>query len=433
MLRMPNTAHGRGVRIFPPNLWGAGSDVGSLSSGTWTPGRNGDGIITQASVDALPANEWVRVAGTQFQALTDLIAANGFAFPGDVYSSEKTVLGTFRAWVGCCNDGRYIFYPRGGGHNDSSMNGIWSMDVLKMGWGVVDHPSKPNAPEAPWTIEYKTSGSFTICRLAGGSGTDTDGLTLDRLPDGKPTSAHTYGGVWYDKKNKRLCTGRLSKWSYDLAPGVWSRERWIRGGVPAQFDPGQEFYYYAPKHKLFGYPSYFESDWYSFGSCPGDGLTWTNLPKPSNWRGKGAGTFLVPIDEHRLLWFWVAETDGLEKWAIFDMASETWNVGTGAAPSVGGLDRKNTGEMQVGMFIPTWGTQGQIIRTGGGSPVWNLWWLFDIASGENIEYPAVGARPTTITLAGNKYLTLPHLGIALALNDRVANLSTPAVHIMRYQ
>lgn len=410
--------------------WGSGTETGSISSGIWTPGRNAAGIITQASVNTLPLNQWHRVAGTQLQSLVSLVEANGFSFASDVLSVNKDIRGSFVGWVGCAHDGRTIYYPRGGGHNDSSLNGTWSMDVLKMAWAVEKMPSRPDAPGAVWATEYRASNSYTQYVGPGGVNVDSDGLYWDRLPDNEPTSAHTYNGVWYDSTRRQVGTGRVSKWTFDLASKTWTRQRWSYNGGAAQiFTINQQLFYHAAKDAVFGYPARSDFDTGTFGKVVLPGSNFVPIaggPASFGMNNGPVGTS-VRLDEDRLLFLW--QNSG-ERWGIFNMATETWDAGSGGFIT-DGVTFTSESEMQIALYIPTWGTQGQVIRRGTHSATNGQWWLFDIATKANLPYTPAGVSIPVTSWPGNKWLNLPALNIALGIDDN-SSLSTPAVLVMRY-
>jgi hypothetical protein len=409
-----------------PSQWAAGEDVGTLSGGTWTPGRNADGLITQASVNALPAGEWVRVAGTSLQGLKSAIEATGYSFAAHDWSNGKDIRKAFVAWVGCCDDGRRVYYPRGGGHADGCLNGVYALDALKMGWEVTRAPSRPDTPGAEWDASYDVppnSGFSTYTVALPGD----DGLYRDMLPDGTPTSAHTYNGVWFDNVRQRIGTGRVSRWDFDLTSKEWQRRRWTwNGSGPTTFTIRQQIYYHAATDTLYGFPGRNNQDYYSFGRCPGDSHEWVSAPTPPNWASVALAS--CQLDADRVLFLWTS--GGSERAGVFDMSTVSWEPGSGN-PIANSRSFTGQSEMMAALYIPTWGAAGQVIRRGTGSGHWGVWWLYDIATQANVPYVPIGAAPPYGQWFGNKYRLLPNLGIAMALDDASA-ISNPAVYVMRY-
>lgn len=406
--------------------WGAGSEVGSLSAGTWTPGRNASGEVTQASINALPLNQWVKVSGATLQALKTLIEAGGFSFNTHEWSVGHSIASAFQAWVGCADDGRRIYYPRGGGHADSSLNAVLALDVMKLGWEVTKAPSRPDAPGFVWNASYDVPPNSTFTGYTAALPTD-DGLYRDILPDGTPTSAHTYNGVWFDSTRNQIGTGRVSRWVYNLTTNTWSRSRWTYDGSgPTAFTINQQFHYHAGRDAIYGFPGRSDSDYYSFGKCPAVSAAWSGLSGPSNYASTAISSVRLTAD--RVAFFWYHNS--AERWGIYNMATESWESGSGGAIT-GGKALTYLSEMMPAVYVPTWGTQGQIIRRGTADGLLGQWWVFDIASKANVTYTPAGSPPGTPIWSGNKYRAMPNLGVVIALDDSAA-ITSPAIHLMRY-
>lgn len=406
--------------------WGSGADVGSVASYVWTPGRDAGGAINQASVDALPANTWVRVSGTQVQALKTLIEAAGFVFASHDWSDGKDLRSTFTAWVGCDDDGRRIFYPRGGGHADASLNGVWSLDCVKMAWEVKRHPSRPDASGAAWNSSYDIPPNSSFTNYTAALGSD-DGLYRDILPDGTPTSAHTYNGVWYDSSRRTINTGRVSKWAFNIDTGTWTRSRWTwDGGSATTFTINQHWYYHAGRDAIYGFPGRSDTDYYSFGKCPGGTSDWVSRSGPTNWEANAVSS--CRLDDDRFIYFWYSS--GAERSGIYNMATETWESGSGNAIT-SGKTLTYLSELMPALYVPSWGTSGQIIRRGTADGITGDWWIYDISSRTNSAYTPAGSPPGWPTYPGGKYRSMPGLGIALAFDDAAA-ISSPAICVMRY-
>jgi hypothetical protein len=433
----------RGGRFAPsPSLFAPGSEVGTLSAGLWTPARAADGRVTKASVDALPLDTWVKVAGSSLTTLQGIIETIGGRPYADYdLSDAKSIASTFRAWVGCAvAHGHRVIYSRGGGHADSAVNGVWEFDAVRMGWNVLGMPS---LPDERWNLTYgkntsagNGSGSWTLYKSVNGpSGVtvDSDGLSWDRLPDDRPTSAHTYGGVWWDSLRNRIGTARVSKWEFDLNTNEWlPRTRWLdASGTPQILRINQLLHYHAGKDALYGDPggSTLDSDTWSFAKIP---MT-TNrvdltITKPSPWATTGASAS-CRLDEDRLLFLWTTPSGLEERYGIYNMATET-TESTGLV----GNPRPQThieAEMLVCQYVPTWGAAGQVIRRGTAGVDDNFSWLFDIATKSNVPYEPQGSYPATCHRPGNKYTTLPALKLLLLVDDD-APISQPAIHVMRY-
>lgn len=404
--------------------WGSGADVGSVASNVWTPGRDAGGAINQASVDALLANTWVKLAGSTMQSLVDAIAAAGFVIATHDWSNGKDIRAAFSAWVGAADDGRRIYFPRGGGHADSALNGVYSFDMIRGVWEVQKAPSRPDAAGAVWNASYDIPPNGTFTNYTAALPTD-DGLYRDILPDGTPTSAHTYNGVWYDSTRRLVGTGRVSRWVFDLTTKTWARSRWTYdGGAPTDFTINQHWYYHAGRDALYGFPGRTDTDYYSFGKCPAGTAAWVGRSGPANWEANALSS--CRLDADRFLYFWVQ--GGLERWGIYNMSTETWEAGSGNAVGSGKTLTYNS-ELMTAIYIPTWGASGQVIRRGTFDGLGGQWWAFDLATKANVTYSPAGAVPPGVY--GNKYRQMAGLGVAVAIDDASA-ISAPAIYVMRY-
>lgn len=426
---------GRGAAgVSEPTSWStASTSAGSVTSNVWTPGRDANGYITQASINALPANTWVQVADTEWSVLEALVTASGFSpYTSFDFGTNKTIRSTFYSWVGACDDGRRVYYPRGGGHVDSSVNGVYALDLLKMGWEVVKQPSKYNESGFAWSSRYAKSSpdtsSFTRYIDESGVSTDPDGLYQDMLPDGTPTSAHVYDGVWFDSSRNEIGTTRISKWVYDRDANEWARTRWTWNGAAAAITTiNANIHYHAGNDALYGCLGRVDGGDTSFGKCPGGTAAWVSLTGPgSGWVNFGMCS--VRLDADRVLWQWGVY--GVQRWAIYNMSTETWE-GVGFTTDTKAITFAS--EMMGAIYIPTWGDEGQIIMRGTADGLSGQWWAFDIATKANVTYSPTGSVPGSVLWPGSKYRSIPALGIAMALNDASGSNATRAVHVMRYE
>lgn len=426
-----------GPMKMPPPTFAEGTDVGTVptegNGWLWVPGRNAEGDVTQASFDALPANTVVRVHDTQLNnlvaALTELTGHpfNRFDVSGD------GIRGTFDAWVGCCHDGaQYVFFPRGGGHADNSANGIWRFNLLRMRWEIEKAPSDPYDATFPWSSRYRKgpapdTGSYTQYIDENGVILDSDGLYWDRLPDDAWTSMHTYNGVWYRPTGRQIGTSRISKWVYSRDTGLLSRERWTMNGEVRVTTIYSDLHYHAGQDAVYGPILVSDFDYGAFKKFAADSAITSNPPKPTGWAVRGVTG--VRLDDDRVWWSWQS---GGERAAIFNMATETWQE---LGLVTDGKTVNGFASMNAGVFVPTWGAQGQIIRRGAGdSGIANQWWLYDLATNANLPLTLAGAPPGGGTVyPGNKYLHMPALGLIFFMHEARSLATTePVIHIMRY-
>lgn len=407
----------------------AGLQRGALSfDHVWTPGRTAQDAVTRTSVQSLPLRTWVKVAGTQFDVLSAALAAAGWHESRKDWSNSKSIRATFVAWGGCARHGLRIYYPRGGGHGDSSVNGTWMFDAASMRWSILDMPSDPDAPGMAWDRRYKVPPNGDYTRYVGGLPSD-DGLYPDILPDGRPTSAHVYCGVWYDSRRHRIGTGCVSKWSLDLASRRWLRERWTwDGGAPTAFSIHQQIFYHAGRDALYGFPGRTEWDSYSFGKCSAAHSNWEPRKAAPDWSKVGISS--CRLDSDRVLFLWFHRDK--DRWGIYDMAKEEWEPGSGDPVGNGDAHASRT-EMKPAMLVPAWGEKGQVIRRSTGEARKEAWWVFDLATKSNQPYERQGARASAYTpYPGNKWLCIEEAGLCLMLDEQ-GPTSQPAVMVMRYR
>ena len=423
----------------------ASSDPGSLVGGVWTPGRDARGIVTQASVNLLPLNEMVRVEGTSLQVLRNMIEATGYNYATDNWSNPKDIRQVFVSFSGLANDGRRLANYAGGGHSNDSMNAVLAFDAMKMAWEILDVPSRPNAPGAEWSPNYDIppNGTFTNYTTTGGFGVDADGIYQDRLPDGRPTSRHNYMGTVWDTTRNQIIETRISKWTFDVATKTHTRQRWtVDGAAPQALQINHTLLYHAGTDSIWGMFDPSEGGNGLFGQCPLPGSNVISRTPCPNW-GRGGGTLCVtPIDADRALYLWFTG-NSTERWGIHNMATNTWEPGSGGvitnSQTLSGFVFDN--ELQAGLYIPTWGAQGQVIRRGSTGIVRGVWWLFDVATKtNNLSWtPAGVAMPSFVSSPSNKYQRLDALGIALFLDDvraagsSLADVPLTSWYAMRYQ
>lgn len=231
----------------------------------WTPTKKADGRIYDGSWNALPLLAWCETDGTRLQQIADDLRIN-YAF--DItdaalnFGTGKDISRTIRAWAGIAVDNTNgLVYPDcNGGHSDSSLGGTFKIDLERMGGGaglgVLIPCPNPNDPTAPWSAEYKASGS-------GGSFTEwkphvSDPLEVaydghDYIPktDGSfsaPCARHQYGGtVFIPGKGSKgwIVSTRIAMYVTDVATKVRTRLRFKVGGAEITCDKagqGQAFY-----------------------------------------------------------------------------------------------------------------------------------------------------------------------------------------------
>jgi hypothetical protein len=221
-----------------PSVWGAGATPGTaptLANGyVWTPGVDSSGLVNQVSWNLVPPGQWTKVASSSILNLDTRVKNTNPAWRG--YGSNDTDWsGVVSPWTGVAKDplgGRMWLF--GGGHNDSSNNGLYRFDAFKMAWAVEKQPSDPT----PWTPSYKAGGpaaTFTIDATSGvnaktaydaGHLSATNDLGYEELvSDHQPTARHTYNGLVYMAGRNQIAMAGRRLWIFDLATNSWNYKR----------------------------------------------------------------------------------------------------------------------------------------------------------------------------------------------------------------
>ncbi|WP_194869215.1 hypothetical protein [Myxococcus sp. AB025B] len=142
-----------GPRPLPPFTWGSGPETGSISGDVWTPGRDSTGLVNEASWALVPKGRWIEVAGTP---LTTLDAEVKGALPGFSDLGSQGIAGVINAYSGIALDApRARWWAFGGGHADSSNNGLYRFDMARMRWSIEQLPDhSANWTKVPWGNTY---------------------------------------------------------------------------------------------------------------------------------------------------------------------------------------------------------------------------------------------------------------------------------------
>lgn len=220
--------------VQSPSRFATGSARGSYAQNVWTPGRNANGVINQMSWDLVPSGQWTRVVDTSIFNLDAAVKAINASWR-DYGTGGADWDGMVMVWNGCAHDpanARMWFH--GGGHADSSNNGLYRFDAYKMAWAIENMPSDTTA----WSTGYKghSSGStFTLCdesaaaakaKYRGSILSATNDSAYDELFwDGKPTSRHTYNSLVYCSDRNEIAMACRRLWTYSLNAGTWNYKR----------------------------------------------------------------------------------------------------------------------------------------------------------------------------------------------------------------
>lgn len=350
----------------------------------------------------LPPNEFVEVPGNNAEIIRALLAERGF----DRSRIRGSVEGSFKAWVGAAVDLEQgvAYIPWGGGHGDSSLNGIWKLDLETMGWSIEKMPSDPWAPGSTWSKAYWDSGSYSYY--------PGQPQPNDILPDGMPTSRHTYGGVWFDSLRREIHQSRMSWWRYRVGSKETTRTV-FRG-------PGQEVLAPTIYHMLF-HDEVNDFVYGRFALNQLDELRFARLdPKTGAWislRHPFTGRVIRAMCRNgRMLYAWATGT-GKEAFGVWDMDRQTWETyGEIPASPAYGYEQ----EMQGAVYIPEW---GKVLRQYTAGALAGQWFLFDPFQKTQEPFRPAGISPFE-RLIGTKMFYYPP-------RNAVIYVSSQKTYVMR--
>jgi hypothetical protein len=146
-----------------------GEDVGTVSGTLWTPARNADGTIKDASWSILPLNKWMEVEGSSFNSVKATLKSDtthGLT-PGLWYTGrDEWYAAIFSNFTGCAKD-LFSATPRawihGGGHAGGANNGLYRIDLLRMTWGIEEFPADPRQSDTlGMPLAYLNNGQAVV-------------------------------------------------------------------------------------------------------------------------------------------------------------------------------------------------------------------------------------------------------------------------------
>lgn len=213
--------------------WGQGAELGSMTGDVWSPGRDSTGTVNEASWNLVPHGRWVSVTGTRLDSLDSVVKA---ALPGwkDYGSSDWN--GVTEAWNAPAVDLEGLrVWRHGGGHGDSSNNGIYRVELTRMTWAIEHLPSDTTL----WSQAYQNVGTYAACpesqaaydaEKADGGWAQRDHWYYDEVfwdrtstrPIGSPTARHVYDGFIYIPSTNELIVACRRLWRYSLTTGQWT-------------------------------------------------------------------------------------------------------------------------------------------------------------------------------------------------------------------
>ncbi|EPX56538.1 hypothetical protein D187_007880 [Cystobacter fuscus DSM 2262] len=262
----------------PPSFtWGTGTDTGTLAGNVWTPGRDTAGLVNAVSWALVPKGRWIEVAGTP---LTSLDAEVKAALPGFRDLGSGGIAAVINAFSGVAVDAPGArWWAFGGGHADSSNNGLYRFDMAKMRWSIEQLPDNP----ANWTgvVYGNTYSYYPPAEEYSKAHPDSD-VYSDEFFDparpaastGHPVARHTYNGLVYNPDLQEVALGVRRMWRYSLTTHTWKRHNPFNtpgatydGVTGYGGSAGWTFWDEVSHRYLFGTTeNYNYSKWWSFGT-----------------------------------------------------------------------------------------------------------------------------------------------------------------------
>ena len=224
--------------------FGSGPATGTYVGDTWTPGRDGSGVVNQASWDIVPTGKWSKIAGSRLDGLDATIKA---AIPG--WTDGGNWRGLARSWAGCAIDAenaRMFFF--GGGHSDSSNNGLYKWEGYKMAWEIECLPSDSTlfgssfVGTGSYTFDARSHGAYLAY---GGAAPAINGPFYDEnFNDQKPNARHTYNSLVYVPDRQEIFMMCRRMWRYSLTTGTWNYRRIWNDSFSYPFEGEEIFAFY---------------------------------------------------------------------------------------------------------------------------------------------------------------------------------------------
>lgn len=403
-----------------------------VAANVWTPTKNASGYIKNGSWANLPANSWCRVAGTKLSQLLAPLASAGYVPSADDYGNGKDITTTFIAWSSGVLIGSEYINGLGGGHYDSSNNGLWRLNLEKMGgnagWEIEAMPSDPDASGAAWSATYKdtrTNGgsSFTEYRPSTGG----DGYYHDILPDGRPTARHCYQGVWYDSLRNEIGFSRTSKWTWNRTTQQWARSRWTLNGS-LQLPTINSWLEYIPQNdEVVGHYADSDTDYYTWQRHAAAGANRVGSAAPQYYGAYVENTQTrINATELLMLW-WDYTTTNTQRWAIYNSVARTWTGGAVTSPWQ--APSSTLQEMQPMVYIPAW---NKCLMRGTDGSARGAWRAFNLATKANEAYSPAGNAPPIAGYPGRAYMLYQRAnGDQIVVAIAPQNDTTDCVYVMR--
>jgi hypothetical protein len=192
--------------------------------------------VNAASWALVPRGRWVEVAGSRLDALDSVVKA---ALPGwrDYGGAGQGAWDgvplSWSSWAVDKDGGRLWLF--GGGHNNSSNNGLYRFDIFDMKWSVECLPTNPVGLQAEYLngfnggsqsfSTYFPNADASIAKRDAGLLSPINDIWFDELPGGKPTARHTYQSLAYSPVLNKVIMACRRLWTFNLANGTWDYKR----------------------------------------------------------------------------------------------------------------------------------------------------------------------------------------------------------------
>lgn len=387
-----------------------------VSAGVWTPTTDDYGRILDASWANLPLNEFVAVAGSQPQKLTDYLISVGLNPATLEQGTASNLLPTFNAWVGAAvdqNTGR-IFVKRGGGHVDSSINGVWEYNLEHvLGWTVFVLPSDPFQNGYEWVPEYRDSAaSYTNYPTS----TPTQQRFRTILPDGNATSAHTYAGCWFNYGSRTIETSRSARISYsvDVVGAPVGQSFWVQDGIETDTTINHWLFYDRVQDKIRGFQPKTDIDYFNFVSYPQNSNVMTKY-------ASGFYTWSAVQYDRKIHCFGQNSA-----YRVFDCDLDNWESASQAVTwqSTAVADQESV----ACVYLPQ---LNKILRRWSAAPEAGRWALFNPATLVNEDWTPAGNVPPNTTWISNKYFYYERRKCLVCISAN--NMAANSIYIMRLE
>lgn len=216
------------------SAWAPVRDAGSIQGDTWFPARGQNGVISQASINALQSGRWYNVHDTRLDALHSQVIAVMPTWRDRGNSRWNAVLDN---WCSLAWDKRHglekAYMISSGGHFDGANTGVFSFDARRMRFNIEVLPLPDEILDPRWNVNwlsqignpgsftaYPTSWEYYVSNPGNPEGVYYDEIWIPSMGIRRPTPRHTYESQVFvphlGAAGKILMSCRRY-WEYDIA------------------------------------------------------------------------------------------------------------------------------------------------------------------------------------------------------------------------